>query len=131
MATASSQKVNPTILDKFLEDLCNDPNNWTLRGVIADWAEDNGISELAQCLRWMITNKKRPYHGENNRATWFNAETISQGLGDNSSDIPAILYNALEGGKERANHKTFSPRKEAETAFYAAWKQATAEGWKP
>jgi hypothetical protein len=120
-----------SILDQFLEDLQKAPEDWSLRGVIADWGEDNNRPELAGCLRWMIRKRKRPYHGASGAATWFNAETVAQDLGDPESDIPAAIFNLLEGGEEVANHKSFPSLRAAEEALQAAWKKACDAGWNP
>jgi hypothetical protein len=120
-----------TILEQFLNDLGTTPEDWNLRGVVADWAEDNNRPELAECLRWMIRQRKRPYHGASATGTWFNAETVSEGLGDPESDIPAAVYRSLEGGKEVANHKSFPSLRAAEESFQAAWAKARAGGWVP
>jgi uncharacterized protein (TIGR02996 family) len=120
-----------SILDQFLNDVAATPEDWSLRGVLADWAEDNNRPQLAECLRWMIRRHKRPYHGSSGGGTWFNADTIAQGLGDPESDIPAAVFMLLEGGNEVANHKSFTTLRAAEEAFQLAWVKAMENGWKP
>src|SRR5262245_29155310 len=102
--------------DIFFEDLETKPDDWAVRSVFADWCEDNGQPELAECLRWMVRMRKRPYHGQDRWFTWFNADKISKGMGDQESDVPEPVYLKLEGGKESANHKTFGSLREAEAA---------------
>src|ERR1700733_14826577 len=94
-------------LNQFLEDLGRVPDDWKLRGGIADWAEDNNQAELAAGLRWVVRQQKRPYHGAAGGATWFNAETVAEGLGDPESDIPQAVYKLLDEGREGANQKAF------------------------
>ena len=120
-----------SILDHFLEDLGSEPEDWKLRGLVADWAEDNNRPVLAECLRWMVQEKKRPYHGAAGDGTWFNAETVSPHLGDPESDIPAPVYVQLRGGQEVAHHTAFPTLRAAEEAFQAAWEKARAQGWAP
>jgi hypothetical protein len=120
-----------SILDQLLKDLSGAPDDWSLRGVIADWAEDNNRPQLAECLRWMIRQHKRPYHGSSGGGTWFNEDTIAEGLGDPESDIPGEVFTRLEGGNEVANHKTFPTLRAAEESFQEAWEKARADGWKP
>jgi uncharacterized protein (TIGR02996 family) len=110
--------------DQLLDDLCNAPNDWDLRGVLADWYEDNNFPDEAACLRWMIQQRKRPYHGANRTATWFNADKVRTGLGDPESDIPAALFQLLEGGREVGNHKRFPTICAAEESLLAAWRKA-------
>jgi hypothetical protein len=120
-----------SILEQFLEDLAKAPEDWKLRGVVADWAEDNHRPELAECLRWMIRKRKRPYPGATGRATWFNAETVAPDLGDPESDIPSAVFVLLEGGQEIAHHKAFPSSRAAEESFQDAWAKARARGWAP
>jgi uncharacterized protein (TIGR02996 family) len=117
--------------DQLLADLCRAPEDWKLRGVLADWCEDNDHAEAAACLRWMIRHQKRPYHGAPRGATWFNADTISPGLGDPQSDLPGELFERLEGGKEVAHHKSFTTVRDAEESILAAWASARQAGWRP
>lgn len=120
-----------SILQQLLADLADAPGDWKLRGVLADWCEDNREPVLAECLRWMIARQKRPYVGSADRASWFNADTISDGLGDPESDVPGPVYDLLEGGNQTANHKTFASPRHAEEAFLEAWARARAGGWSP
>jgi hypothetical protein len=118
--------------DQLLDDLCRAPDDWKLRGVLGDWFEDNNHSGEAACLRWMVEHKKRPYHSDSSpQVSWFNADTISSGLGDPESDVPGPVYEQLAGGKVTANHKTYDGLRAAEEAFLAAFLKAVKKGWKP
>lgn len=119
-----------SILDQLLNDLGQTPDDWKLRGVLADWFEDNSRPEESACVRWMIRHQKRPYHGSSSGATWFNADTVADGLGDPESDIPGSVFELLEGGKSVANHMTFPNVRAAEEAFIAGWTRARKKGWK-
>jgi uncharacterized protein (TIGR02996 family) len=119
------------MLEAFFEDLAEKPEDWQVRGVFADWCEDNGKPELAECLRWMIRRQKRPYHGSGTSFTWFNADTIRAGMGDPESDLPGRVYDRLSGGTQVANHRSYATLREAEEALYAAWEAARKKGWKP
>jgi uncharacterized protein (TIGR02996 family) len=120
-----------SVRDQLLDDLVRAPDDWKLRGVLADWFEDNNHVAEAECLRWMIKNQKRPYHGSSPQASWFNADTVGPGLGDPESDVPGPVYELLAGGKVTANHRTFDDLKAAEEAFLAAWVKARKKGWAP
>lgn len=113
---------------QLLKDIEDCPEDWGCRLILADWADWADYIDkrsMAECLRWMVRNHKRPYHSEPSPAaetwTWFNADTIAEGLSDPLSDIPGELYRVLEGGKEIAHHKVFATSLEAEEAIYAAW----------
>ncbi len=116
---------------QFVEGLAESPDDWALRNVFADWCAENDRQGVAACLLWMVRRKKRPYRGSGGRGTWFNADTISPGLGDPESDIPAAVFGLLEGGQAVANHKAYSTLAKAEEAFYAAWQRAREGGWDP
>jgi hypothetical protein len=120
-----------SIFHQLLADVSAAPEDWKLREVLADWYEDNSQPLGAECLRWMVQHQKRPYVGSAQRATWFNADTISTGLGDPMSDIPGPVYDRLEGAKQVANHKTFKSSRDAEEAFHKAWAEARQGGWAP
>jgi uncharacterized protein (TIGR02996 family) len=113
--------------DQLLDALCSEPNDWKLRGVLGDWYEDNNCPDEAACLRWMVEQHKRPYHGASRNATWFNADKVRKGLGDPESDLPDALFRLLEGGKEIANHKRFPSARAAEEALLAAWRKARTQ----
>ena len=116
---------------QFLEGLATTPEDWALRAVFADWCEENDRPAVAACLLWMARRHKRPYQGTAGRATWFNADTISTGLGDPQSDIPGAVFGRLEGGKTVANHTMYPSLGAAEEAFYHAWEKAREGGWNP
>jgi hypothetical protein len=117
--------------DQLLDDLSHSPDNWRLRGVLADWCEDADQPGPAVCLRWMIRNRKRPHPGFHKGATWFNADTVAPDLGDPESDLPGELFARLEGGKEIAHYKVFPSLRAAEEALLAAWSKALEAGWQP
>lgn len=108
---------------QILNDLATTPEDWKLREILADYYEDNGKPLYADCLRWMAENNKRPFIDTNRSATWFNEDTISDELKENdpASNIPGLLYERLEGGKEIVNHKTFKSVLDAEEAILKAW----------
>ena len=117
--------------ERFLADLLETPDDRALRGVYADWCEDNELTELAECLRWMAAGGKRPMRGSTGAGTWFNGDAIAPDLGDEESDLPEGLYRRLEGGGEYVNHRTFGSLPEAERAVQAAWAKARKAGWTP
>ncbi len=117
--------------EQLLDDLASAPGDWKLRGVLADWYEDNDQPEEAACLRWMIQQHKRPYRESDHGASWFNADTVPPGLGDPESDIPGPLFQELEGGLVLGNHRSFPTVRAAEEALLAAWRRARQAGWQP
>ena len=117
--------------EPFLADLLQTPEDWTLRRVYADWCEDNDLLECAACLRWMASARKRPQRGSTGTGTWFDAQGVSAGLGDESSDLPRELFRRLKGGNKVGHHRTFASLPEAERAVQAAWVKARKAGWSP
>jgi uncharacterized protein (TIGR02996 family) len=122
-----------SMLEQFLDELARSPDDWALRGVFADWCEDNRQPALAACLRWMARRRKRAYRGAAGRGTWFNADTIGPDLRDRDpeSNVPGLIFGLLEGGRAVANHKVYPSVRAAEEAFHAAWLRARAGGWDP
>ncbi len=117
------------MLGAFYQDLAQRPDDWALRGVMADWCDDNRLPAVAECLRWMVQHHKRPHLGTDQTFSWFDAAKIEEGLGDPESDVPGPVYKKIKGGQESAHHKTFLSLREAEEAFQTAWAAARKRGW--
>jgi hypothetical protein len=47
-------------LDAFHALLDDDPQDWLIRSLLADWYADQGDSVAEDCLRWQAREKKRP-----------------------------------------------------------------------
>src|SRR5262245_21086062 len=103
-----------SMLKQLLEDIARSPDDWSLRGVLADWCEDNQQPQRAECLRWMIRQKKRPHKASGGQASWFNADKVQPDLGEPESDLPDALFRRLEGGWQAANHRTYGDFLQAE-----------------
>ncbi len=104
------------------------------RGIWREYCEDNHMQEEADILAWMIENDKYPYVSSTPQGSWFNGQSINDGLGEPGSDIPPEVYTALpvEGpnkGVRTANHVTFDTIYYAEIAFIEAFKKAVQAGW--
>jgi hypothetical protein len=128
---SSDAPATPTIIDSFFNDLAEHPDEFGLRGIFADWCEDNpelAWANLAECMRWMIRHTKRPWRTVAGRGNWFNAAQVSPGIGDPSSDLPEFVYEYLEGGRVVLSRREYPTMREAEEAFYEAWKKALSKG---
>jgi uncharacterized protein (TIGR02996 family) len=116
--------------DALYETLSRTPNDWATRAVLADWYEEQGQQPAADCLRWMVRRRKRPYRSG---ATfhWFNADCVNTGT-DPESDVPGVLYRALRGreGFEKL-FRDYDSLRGAEEDFHAAWARARDGGWDP
>jgi hypothetical protein len=131
-------------------------DDWEARSGLAQQAQSDGNAYLAECLRWQIAHRKRPYHAESTTIySWrnadilsarsiqdaghdlmfpFNADTIFGGpgsLGDEESDLPGVLYSHLTGGNDVASHRQYPTLQLAEEALHAAWAAAREAGWQP
>lgn len=118
-----------TALHPLLEDLYANPDDWGLRSIVADWYEDSGRLKEAEALRWMVSNKKRPYHTMSNRndAAWFGPMFPGHGV-DPESDIPEELSVHLRNGQGSPGEYRYNGTKQAEEAFVAAWIEWDSKG---
>lgn len=67
----------------FREGLTQDPADWNLRLIYADWLENNDREEEAFAQRWMATRRKCPsYRDDRQHWCWVRAGEGSQVLGD-------------------------------------------------
>jgi hypothetical protein len=103
--------------------------------VLADWFADHNREAEAGALAYCVKNGLYPYVSiprpeEKDKekkeedlaaASWFNKDKVAQGLGEEYSNLPEQLYEALEGGKPVANHKTWPTVQAAIEALAAAW----------
>lgn len=85
------------------------PDNWELRGIYADWLEENGRDGEAQGQRWMISHRRRPlrssltwwWFDEKNQHTTagdpVSPDTPYEDLDDPESDVPHDIYRKMCG----------------------------------
>ncbi len=118
-----------TTLDALYEGLTRSPNDWELRAVLADWFEENGRQDVADCLHWMVRHHKRPYHSDRGTYHWFNIERVTT-ASDPESDIPEPVYRKLTGkeGQEMV-FRDYDDLRSADEDFYAGWNEARRQGW--
>jgi hypothetical protein len=121
------------MLDVFYDELARKPDDWAVRGLLADWCEDNNLPQWAECLRWMIRHRKRPYRSSGRLGfTWFNADKLPDVVKDDpESNIPGKVWDLLAHGQQAASHKSYPTLRAAEEDFYDAWAKARSGGWKP
>jgi hypothetical protein len=121
------------MLDAFYDELADNPDDWAVRGLLADWCEDNNLAQWAECLRWMIRHRKRPHRSSGSLGfTWFNADKLPDMVTeDPESNIPGKVWDLLDHGQQAARHKAYPTLRAAEEDFYAAWEKARSRGWKP
>lgn len=115
--------------------LDEDPNDWSLRAIYADWLEEQGRDGEAAGQRWMIQHKKRPFRPQysgvmtTNGARWWwynlaNRRPHSDGLYEDPwSDLPEDLFRKLIKGppdSESYLSQTYRLRQRAEKALFKA-----------
>ena len=97
--------------DQWYEQLSQQPDDWELRLVFADWLEDQGEVTMAQYQRWATREKVCPeksdtvsseiqesfgwIHNQNFSWDWWCSEKHMQG-----DHIPLWLQDALQDGAE-------------------------------
>ncbi len=120
-------------LTKLLSCIVEAPEDWTLRMITADCAEEAGDIWLAECLRWMSKNKHRAFY-IGGRYYWYNVKYKYANRGDEESDLPTILLDAIkpeaapffQGIKDYLFG--FTSRSNSENAIYAGWKTLREKG---
>lgn len=102
----------------------DNPTEWEYRLVLADWHEEMGDQLISDRWRWSGEQQKTPYCAKTEDHKqfylWFNEHTVDPKLEDPSSNIPAKLWEAMNGDTI-ANHKIFKSLEEAESALSQAW----------
>jgi hypothetical protein len=117
--------------DTLYATLGKDPNDWPTRSVLADCHEEAGRQQAAECVRWMVLARKRPYRAQAGTYHWFNAAEVTTGT-DPESDLPAALYSALRGREGyKGLFRDYPTLREADEDLYAAWDAARSRGWTP
>jgi uncharacterized protein (TIGR02996 family) len=118
-----------TQLDKLLHSVVENPNDFSRRLILADFYEEEGQYQHAECQRWLAKHKKRAYaKSSTDDFYWFNTHKIGTRK-DPESNLPEPLFLSLEGGKTHANHRWYDSRLESEEAVMLAWPKAIAKGW--
>jgi hypothetical protein len=119
-----------TTLQTLYAALHESPDDWQSRAILGDWFEEAGQQNFADCVRWMIDKRKRPYRSTTGTYHWFNAERVTT-ASDPESDIPEAVYKLLQGreGLETI-FRDYKDLPGAEEDFYIAWQRARDRGWK-
>lgn len=129
-----------TYLDAWHEMLDADPDDFAIRGLMADWYADQGDPAAEDCLRWQVGERKRPYKppevAPGGLVQWYDGD-YGNGY-DPESDLPAALWSELRGGETWGHRSSKDPRwveyptrRAAEEALLAAWRKLAARGQAP
>lgn len=105
--------------ERLFRAVLEDPEDWDARRVLADWCEEQGDLERADCLRWMADEKKRALGGH--RYWWYNADEWVIVNSDPESNLPKRLFREMAF----PNHWAFSlpSRRESEEAVVRTWRK--------
>lgn len=109
--------------DPFSQHLDTHPEDWTTRLVYADWLEEQGRYAEAECQRWMVRKKRKPFHF----IQWSWSDKDKAVSADKSpSLLPGRVYKALPDASEEVSSREeyrwrlFLTRREAETSLCKA-----------
>src|SRR5262245_5364404 len=112
-----------TAVDALYLALTLSPDDWLLRSVLADSLEEAGLLPVAECVRWMVRHRKRPYRASDGDYLWFDAHSIRSRV-DPESDVPVEVYRHLTGEVGPwPIHRTYASLRAAEEDFHAAWQR--------
>ena len=113
--------------------VCECPEDWDRRRILADWFEDQGRVEEAACMRWTADNRKRALGGSSD-VTWYHAE--GQKDNPNSANLPDKLFIYLDkhDNDRRSNEcwwRDYPTPRKAEEALIRAWLASRKAEWNP
>ncbi len=118
------------MIKSLLEKLYENTLDTIQRMVVADWYEENGQQEYADCHRWIARHKRHPFQKliTNNRYWWF--------IND-AEKAPNLLPNRLLTRLKKIQSINYlysenyeSIREEEEDLLYA-WTKAAKQGEAP
>lgn len=83
-----------TTKEQFLQMIETHPLDWELKGVFADWLEEQGENDLAGTFRWCVQNRQHPLPTPSKSYFWLDLH------GDRvlSEDIHCLLTCQPEDG---------------------------------
>lgn len=120
-----------SLIDSLLTQVCENPEDWDLRRVLADAYEDNGDLEAADCSHWTADNKKRAL-----KIALYNWYGSCRKIGrdDPGSDLPVELFHCLpiiDGEHLPGTVMKYNTRLDSEKALLTAWRICTSQDWVP
>lgn len=128
------------LTEKSLWDaVCEQPDDWPRRLVLADFYEEGGRAPEAEALRWMVRTKSRAFREvwqSVNRTgfVWFSYQDRDKGANDPESDLPRWLFDHLPGGEpggstDYRKQRTYPDRLASEKALLAAFVKSGGKPW--
>lgn len=100
---------------------------------LADWSEERGDSEAADCLRWAVRNGLRPgrVRGESPYGNFFwERKEQTPILNDPLAQLPEQLWLAVGDNEERhavGSFKSYRTARAAYLALLTAWRRIGGE----
>lgn len=120
---------------QWLDLICESPQDWHLRLVAADWYEEHGDQDRADCLRWMARYRKCAVGSNDNEPSFAWYDQARHSWPGWSSELPALLWQAIAAESHIPligwHRKCFPDRRATEEALYQAWPVAIANGFNP
>lgn len=111
-----------TTATDFETQLDDNPTDWTLRSIYADWLEEHG-NPRAESMRWMVANKKKPWrflsHSNVQIWDWW----VSDEMEPEKCDLIDSVFTELEGQPPEHYERTcrtYSTRTAAELDLHNA-----------
>jgi hypothetical protein len=118
--------------EKLLLVVCQNPEDWHLRLILADAYEEENNTMYAECQRWLARHHKRALncYAQKEAVAWFDAGRVSTQT-DPESNLPEILFSLLAENKRKSHLLRFESRQESEKVVMRAFPVAITRGWNP
>ncbi len=104
-------------MDPFIAALDENPEDWNLRLVYADWLDDHGDHQFASAQRWMANHQKRAWKPVLTKNTWTWGRVIRTVMG---STLDSDLLDSVPGDRLNSHIVQYGSRQNAERALAVA-----------
>jgi hypothetical protein len=121
-----------TTLESIWEEMAENPDDFLLHLVLADWIEefgDESEQHKAACLRWTSRKRKRPWM---NAIHWYPESYEKHWPHDLESNLPDKMFSLLPnigGSVNKIDQRVaeFATYREAMEALFLVWKRCPQE----
>jgi uncharacterized protein (TIGR02996 family) len=117
------------VSEALLSALDADRGDVVSQAALADWFDEQGDAQAAECLRWVVRNRRRPGHypAQDTYGSYFwELQEPAPLLNDPPAQLPEALWNAVGDNDEPhpvGSFKSYGSPQAAYRALVAGWKR--------